>query len=250
MNDFLLYPENAAFIAGQQPYPASLRVSRFNIGCAALILMPFMIVSTVLMAYTLITVRDTLTLAVSGTQITGQVIAREEGYDEGVIYSLTYTFTAENRSFERRQYVSQTIYNQYAPEQPIPIRYQAGNPDVSRIEGTNSIGVDAIVPLITSFVGIFAFVVAYGTITTHLRLARLRRDGRVINGQIGQITAQVDNDNDYQVTVQPHFITPDTGERITGKRTYTANHLKGMALPQVGTRILITYLDAKAWEVL
>lgn len=82
---FLLYPENAAFVAGAQSRPQRMTLE--------------------------------------GVPITGEVIALDKDYDEGPVYWVEYRFQLDDRIYSSRKTVSSEAFNRAMPEEPIELIY-------------------------------------------------------------------------------------------------------------------------------
>ncbi len=75
-------------------------------------------------------------------------------------------------------------------------------------------------------------------LTVFFRGLRLRR-GHTLPGELIGATGKVDDDSEYQVTVDYRFLSPD-GRFLTGTTTRPRNDLKGQSLPTPGTPLAVS----------
>lgn len=247
---FLLHPKNAAFLSGQQPYPAQYRSARVQTGCLLIFLLPFVAVALFLAAYSGQTIYRHVMLLRSSDSVVGQVVDRDIVDDDGPNYRLTYAFTVRARSYEQRQTVAPTVYEQHLLGQPIPVIYAVDNPEVSYIAGSNSWGMDAFMLGFGLCWWLFVGGVIYGLVRSAVRRERLLRHGRLIVGHVVRLQGTLDSENDYTLAVTARFTAPDTQLPSKGTRTYPANHLKSVSLPDSETPLAILYVNGNHWEVL
>jgi hypothetical protein len=247
---FLLHPQNAAFLSGQQPYPAQYRSARVQTGCLLIFLLPFVAAALFLAAYSGQTIYRHMLLLRSSDSVVGQVIDRSIVDDEGPNYRLTYTFSVRDRTYEQTQMTALTVYEQYPLGQSIPIVYAVDNPEFSYIVGANSWGMDVFLLGFTLCWCLFVGGVLYGLVRSAVRRERLLRHGQLLMGHVVRLQGTLDGENDYALAVTARFTAPDTQLSTSGTRTYPANHLKSVSLPDAGTPLAILYVNADQWDIL
>ncbi|MBN8638822.1 MAG: DUF3592 domain-containing protein [Anaerolineae bacterium] len=247
---FLLHPQNAAFLSGEQPYPAQYRTARIQTGCLLLFLLPFVAVALFLAAYSSRTIYRQVLLLHSSESVLGQVVERDIIDDEGSNYRLTFTFAVRDRAYEQTQTVALTVYEQYPLGASLPIIYAVDNPDVSYIAGANSWGMDVFLLGFGVCWWLFVVGVIYGLVRSAVRSERLLRHGQLVMGHVVRLQGTLDSENDYTVAVTARFTAPDSQLPTKGTRTYLANHLKAVLLPDAETPLAILYVKTDHWEVL
>jgi hypothetical protein len=250
---FLFFPKNAEYLSGKTRRPEYGQAD-FNIGCALFFLVPFVLASMFLVAWVLNTLYENMMLSLDSTVTTGIVRQHYIDYatdsEDSDSFVIVYGFTVDDRPYERRQDVPRELHAQYAVERPIMVRYVPSSPDISRIDGVSTLGLDVFVIVFAVFwVGVTALVIV-GYITTRNRLQRLQREGRVLLGEITRLTSDTDSDGDLHIEVELRFRSPGTLQWVAGKRKYMVNHLRGRLLPIQGDAVRVVYADDGVWEVL
>lgn len=171
-------------------------------------------------------------------------------HDNGIKrYKLGYTFELEGETYTDYNDVDLATYDDLEIGDPISIYYALNDPNYTRVIGFDDEFSLLGYTLLWVFMALVLSGVSYYLIRRYRRLSTLREHGKVISGELIDISAIIDR-SDYVVTVNAQFNQPDTHQTLTGKRHYRANHLSDQPLPPVGSRLAIYYYDQKLWEVL
>lgn len=247
---FLIFPVNNGYLQRTTRTP-QYGQGNFNSSCLMLFLVPFIAISVFLVAYCVNQFYAGVMLSLGATPIVGQVIERDISEDEGSYsYRLKYQYVVADRIYTYNQQVSDRLYETYQVGQAISITYAAGDATVSRITGVDTTPTNVFLLI---FTGIWVFVI--GGFTTIFfgawrRFERLKRDGKLIYGELIEFKGEKDGDGDYQITLRAKFRSPTTLQWVEGKRFYTCNHHLNTRQPDTGTPLAIFYADDKVWEVL
>lgn len=261
---FLLYPANEHVLQDNTKIPQQ-GLGKLKPGLVALMLLPFIAVALVLMAITGNTLYEESLLANNATVVDGRVTNRTiyedtdrrtnaQGYREsrvvGYTYTLFYEYSFAERVYTGQQDVTQGEYNAYPIDSVIPIITPPSRPSVSRIDGIDRGSSNGILVGFTAvwtlLVGIFSLVFY----RAWAKSRRLARHGKLIEGEIVEYKGEkIPGGSGYQVHLKLRFRSPETGEWVEAKRTYTANHHQNTR-PPAGTLLAILHADDKVWEVL
>lgn len=263
---FLLYPINQRVLQDPSIRPPLLGLGKLNIGLVALISLLFIGTAVVLMAVTLNTLYEEALLSGDTQVIDGRVSNRTiyedtdrrtnaQGYREsrvvGYTYTLYYEYTFAERTYTGQQEVTQDEYNRYPIDSSIPIIFPVSRPSISRIDGIERGNTNGI---LVGFTAVWTLLVAvFGTIfyRAWAKSRRLGRHGKLIEGEIVEYKGEkILGGSGYRVHLKLRFHSPETGEWVEAKRTYTANHHQNTRPPAAGTLLAVMHADDKVWEVL
>ncbi|HEX2907361.1 MAG TPA: hypothetical protein VHO69_10905 [Phototrophicaceae bacterium] len=121
-------------------------VMRGVTACGILFMLPFLLVGVIagFLAYNASSLGDGL--GALGVTITGRVTAKEVSRDD-VSYYVAYRFQYEGRSYTGRQPVEPSFYNQVETGAAVSILILPGDPNTSRLVGSNRGATVAFAPL-------------------------------------------------------------------------------------------------------
>lgn len=248
-DSFLMFPKNEQYLRGERQ-TLQFHTSATNHGCMMLFAIPFVLVGIFTIALTLMAFAENWNLENNGQPITATVTDRTETEDEGsTTYRLHYGYTVNDVTYSDNQQVPEEVYRQYAVGQPIDILYADDSPDVSRIVGVSDESLRIFLLLFTVVWNLVVAVLVTATWTGLARQNRLRKQGKLVTGEIVYIDSKTDSDGDYMIEAEVRFRTPML-QPVQGKRSYTTNFHKGQPLPRPGEQVNILYVDDKLWEIL
>jgi len=245
---FLLFPNNEAFIRGAKR--SSVDDQGGIRGVITLLVIIVFIGLSLFLGYQSLTILyDTQLLAQNSAQIVGQITERYTSDDDSVTYHLVYQFTTPDRAYSGDQQVSREFYGTYAVGQSIDVTYAPNDPVASRLTHFDSSSNDAFMVISTGVYIVIVAIVVTSSIVHTQRRSQLKREGKIITGELVSISGELDDD-DYRVEVVVRFRSPSTLQLTSGKRRYVCNHLKRTRLPRPIVPVMIHYADEKVWEVL
>lgn len=248
----LFNPRNQKFLEGRTSRPAGAFGLGFGV-FPALFMVPFILAGVFVIAIFISQYQQYQLLAKEGVVTTGRVISRyfdpADDSEDSDSWYVTYTFTANQTEYQMQQSVGEERYNQLEQGGSVQVLYAPSNPDVAKIEGTNSV---------TSlyFLGGFAVVwnliigaVVVSMVVGGLRQNRLAQRGIVLNGEIIECRGETDSDGDYWLIVEYTF-TPEGGSPIVARKQVMYNEAKGKRLPRYGTPVAVIYTNARTYDLL
>ncbi|MCU0464746.1 MAG: hypothetical protein MUF38_09275 [Anaerolineae bacterium] len=246
---FLMFPKNERYLRGEMPNPQS-HTSQASYGCLMLFMVPFVGVGIFTIALTLMAFAENWDLENNSQSTTAVVVGRDEDYDEGSTrYYLYYDYTVNDTGYSDNQQVSEELYDRTERGQTLDIVYVTDTPGVSRIAGTDDGGMRMFLVVFTLFWNLIVILFVASTWWSWERQTRLRKEGKLVRGEIVYIESKTDSDGDYMIEAEVRFRTP-TLQPVQGKRSYTSNFHKGQPLPRPGEQVSILYVDDKLWEIL
>jgi hypothetical protein len=243
---FLVNPDNQRFLSGQAATPID---SDRGGGTVWVIVVVFGAVGLFLIGFFFYQVYVNLALGFNAATIEGRVEGREQDEDDdGITYYVSYSYLVGAQRYHQRQAVGWEVYDRAETGATIVVNYARSNPALATVDGLDW--------------GMMWFIAVFGLVWNgivlalvywrldHGRVLRLlRAEGRVIDGQILQISGELDSDDDYSVTVLYQFVTPDTQALIDGKYNAFRNDLKDK-LPRHATLVKVWYANPKAYQLL
>jgi hypothetical protein len=167
----------------------------------------------------------------------------------GQIYLLSYSFTVDNRVYQRQHETSRHTYSDTEIGDSLEIRYLASDPSTSR-----TVYELKQVPMLEYGFLIGGAALFFIVLLILWREASLHLRGRIIEGKLSYISGEWEVDEEagrlFVVTVSYNFNDPYTGENLWGDDKVSRNDLAIRALPPVGTKVAILYLNKGNYRIL
>lgn len=246
---FLVNKKNQAVITGEKPYPDRFyqALDWHPIWFVAIGL--FMLYSSInfvkiMQENNLLSSRDMVTTT-TGT-VTKKHVNKTKG-GEIRNYILDYTYSINGENYNSNSPVNKKDYEQSIVGSEISITYVVNEPSLSRLV------IDNLSHYRTSIFYIITFLIGSSStlifgLSKYAKNNYLRKNGKLILGQLKHIKIVPDNRGNTQVTAQ--FKPPNSERTIIDKRTYNLAPNQNTGLPKNGATIYIFYVDETNWEVL
>jgi hypothetical protein len=170
-------------------------------------------------------------------------------------YSVDYKYTVNGSKYEGSAGVSWSEYTDLEKGSRIEIRYDPGDPSISKLEkrfrerelerpGESR----ALIGLLIFMMLAGLFSLGHWYVRTLRPLQRLKRAGRTLRGDVVDCDGRVQQD-DYQVTLTYRFTDPH-GHEIVSRAETERDDLKDKPLPTAGTPVWVYFVDGKNYVVL
>jgi hypothetical protein len=245
-----VHSENIPYIRGEEPLPLTIR-RKEGLGCFTFSVIVFFLIAFVGWS---ITIRDLIgqILLIQNPATTQGIVTKreiEEDSEDTTYHNLFYAFYVGDTRYEGEASVSEVFYNQHPENSTVDIAYVASDPGISRLSKDITVlnfRNAFFMFLLTCF---FILIILY-SYKENRKNHLLKRHGKLVRGQLLSITGKTDSEDDYILTLNLTFRTPDTSEIITTTRHIIADHLKDVALPTDRVPIYIFYASKDNWEVL
>lgn len=239
---FVFHPQNRDFALGLKPQPAYR--GTFTL-FGLLFLVPFILAGLFLLAATAREWSIWRQLTAGGATAQGvvlgkRIVADSEGDGHFVRYGFAALRDGRRQEFSAEQRVRPERYAQLRQAAPVAVRYFAGNPALSRLEGEFGRGLTIFLSCFTVFWNLCIGAMTYAALRERRVYRLLRRHGVVIDGTITSAGGEKDSDGDYMITVCYQFQAPDAA-LLAGKESRLRNDLKDGLTAPPGTPVRIWY---------
>jgi hypothetical protein len=178
---------------------------------------------------------------------------RTSSGEGGTSYSLTYSYTADELTYNRKHSTNSVSYANTAIGDTVAIRYLPDAPHISRtVDEVNQPSSNRVaVFMLSGAVTLFALLSLLREVAFHLR-------GQWLDGEIMSISGAWEERSHgpggsksiYVITVHYQFVEPHTAKLISNKVKSERDDLKEKSLPAFGTRLVVLYLNQYLYRVL
>ncbi|MCA0458611.1 MAG: DUF3592 domain-containing protein [Chloroflexi bacterium] len=186
----------------------------------------------------------------------GRVVDTRISSGKSTTYYLTYSFSVNNAAYQREESISRDEYYQRKDGDWVTITYVKADPNSSHL-GLSGLHWKVISPFVfvIGFFLIFGLIAFLGDRPRRVRVARLRRDGQLIFGQLmASNGVEVRRGSgksrriDYDVTIYYQFMNPDH-KRLDQQAIFVRNDLKKKELQTRGS-VAVLYISDSDFMVL
>jgi hypothetical protein len=251
---YLWNPVNRAVLEGDRAsFTTRFGATKFGIGKFLLMLLVVLWLTASMGLLYVLEMRS-LQLALFGIEAQAQVTSHYTSDDSegGTDYHLAYQFSipGHDKIYRNTNEVSRGIYDQTPDDSSIAVVYAPGFPEMSQVRSETF-----PIPWITLGSLIAAYFVGRYLWRKRSRIARLRRDGQVVQAKLLSCTAKrVDggeSDDYYDIVFTLTFCTPDQriGTGAVHKRLSVSDYRKFIA-PAYGRRMVLLYINDTLYEML
>lgn len=244
---FLVNRENMAFIRGERDSPVLKSQYHSGIIIINAILVLFLLVTLAAAAWSW---RSHLAFERAGVITTGELLDvwRDEDSDGAVSYHARYQFTHEGTPYTRQRSVSRSFYSANDAGGPVAVIYLPGNPAASHIASQNEppmllIGVAGVVLVLAA--GVMWASAGYADTN-----ARLKRDGKVIRGEILKARETTDSDGDRMMEIFYTFPSRQYENTLIEGKYELFNEGPHRPLPPDHTPVAVFVLDDRTYRLL
>lgn len=218
-----VFPENKEFLRGKRQ-----RLMNHASAFATLFSLFFVIVSLVLVGVAVFFGYRHYQLTHNADTTTGALIDYEYNSDtDGDSYMIRYAYAIDGQRYERRDQVSQGVYNEIVGGAAFYVTLNLDEPEVATIGEPSllGVGISSGFAIIFSFVSwaMFLGTLRQGTLAKHLSERGLLLEGEVVRAR-GRIDIDDDDDRyrrrqdkDLTLEVWYSFVSPKTQKTIKGK---------------------------------
>ncbi|NJL93659.1 MAG: DUF3592 domain-containing protein [Anaerolineae bacterium] len=172
--------------------------------------------------------------------------------DDSTSYYVSYRFIAvDDTIYTDEADVNSAFYNAASAGQEIRIRYARSDPGNSGVVGhiDSSASLETFQVIWMVFSGFFSLLGIFFVVRLlrggNKGLRKLRQPSvnmalnqGYLNGELRNVISFEDG-NDYWLTIEYTFTTPDTGQRVDATHNGIYNHLRKRALPAPGAPVLV-----------
>lgn len=255
-------PKNERFIqSGENPFSAKQAGCGFSMSLLVSVgigLFVFGILG-VIMFFAYQDYQDALLLETEGQTVNGEVISKRVDVDseDGDTYYVTYTYGANGQRYQDVMSVDYGFYNDAAAGDVVEVVYASSDPTVSAINGQQSSSAETLIPLAAIGICFGVPVLFFGILGIYRmgaefdKVSELAKKGQWVDGIIVESKGYSDSDDDYWVTVQYRFVSPQTGQTITKRMKKMRNDIgRDNALPKQGDPVKVFYASDKNYRLL
>ncbi len=248
---FLLDPSNMRFLLGQVKVFSAM--SAFGTGCTVLFLLPFLAIGLFVIVMAGTEWRSYHLLNTTGVMTRGEFTNKyitTDDDDGGTNYHIEYLYEVNERPFMGSDTVSRDAYNRAGIGEPISIVYAPSDPGISALEGANDISSPIFLTVFAAFWNLISWGVFLAMIVGLFRDRQLSRHGQTVRGELMSISGHRGSKGKYYVTAHYNFLPPGDSELLTGQTRAQRNDLRGAALPDKGTPVMVLYRNRSHFKML
>lgn len=247
---FFLNPGYQHMVTGKRAY--GYYWSKF--GLAGILLTVFFVFLIGIMIPSFVNEMRLMTMETVTTE--GRVVDSRVSRGKSTSYYLTYTFSVNDVDYKREESISKSEYNEHNNGDWVTITYVKEDPTSSHL-GLAGLHWTAISPFlfVIGFFALMGAVFFISDLPRRRRVARLRRDGQLIFGQLmasnGVMVRRGSGKSrriDYDVTIYYQFMNPNQ-KRLDRQETFVRNDLKKKDLQSRGS-VAVLYASDDDYMVL
>lgn len=239
---------HAAFVDGQTDRPNAVL---WQAGCGLLFMIPFVAVGLFVFGLTIKEWTEWYRLDTAGEVVSGRYedrwITTSSDNDN---YYTAYFFYVNDAEYHD-QIESRASYNRFEMGAPVAVLYWPDNPAISSLADyfDRPSPFHIIFTLFwNSIVSLFVVLIAGGAIR-QMRMNRAQ-DKILIEGQVLRAKGRTASDDDFQLTMEVTFQSPQTGKLLTARAKGTHNNVSSKILPAKGKAVLVLYANDDLHEIM
>lgn len=244
---FLLHPEHRNFVLGKSTYLG--RTNVVGVGCLFIFFGLFLCVGTLFLGLSLRDTYEWFMISRQGVSNSAQYIDRRiSSGDDSDSYFVSFKYRHNGIEYSREQRVNWDIYNRAEIGGRTDIVYVPSNPQFAKVAGTNSPPTAML--LFVLVWNAIVYTIIFFVLRQYFRMKFLKRNGKLLQGQIIRSTQSTDTDGDLSLKIEYAFYVAESKNRITKTESAQRNDLKGKPLPVLGTPVVVLYYNEQRYMLL